>query len=1572
MSLMGLLATLRNLNVHLYVEADNLKCKAPPNTLTTELRQQLSERKPEIIAALTQANKTSHTTIQAVPRTESIPLSFAQQRLWFLDQLEPDSAFYNIPIALRLTGKLNAAAVAQSFTEIVRRHENLRTAFVTVDGQATQKIHSAVTVPMTRVSLTALPEQQRLATALALCQLEAEKPFVLANGQLIRVTLISLSDEDSLLLITLHHIVFDGWSSSVLTREFAALYQAFVNGEPSPLPELTIQYADFSYWQRQWLIGAVLQQQSDYWQQQLQDAPALLELPTDYVRPPVMTHNGANYSFTIPALLAEQINALSQRHQATLFMTLLAGYMVLLARYSQQTDVCVGTPFANRNRLELEQLIGFFVNTLVIRANLSTAPTFDVLLKQLRDTVLAAKQHQDLPFEHLVEILQPERNRSYSPLFQVMFVLQNTSAQALPLPDLAVSAVHSDSAAAKFDLTLHVYPAATSSELTGIFEYNTDLFTGDTIARLAEHYLMVLQTVVAQPAVRLWDLPLLTAAEQQRMLIDWNATDNNAASLSHSASTSFPRPTSVSFPRSSVGMNPTPLQRCETQSVSVGIPTQSVGTMYQNAATIHQLFEQQAEQTPNALAVVFENQSLTYAELNANANQLARFLQSKGVVADTLVGLCVERGLAMIIGMLGILKAGGAYLSLDPTYPTARLAFMLDDTQANIVLTQEKLRELVIRMVGENRAHATVICLDTDWKDIANAHSVKYAMPTLPQHLAYIIYTSGSTGHPKGVLVTHANAVHSTTARFNTYQQPVRGYLLLSSFAFDSSVAGLFWTLSQGGYLCLPNDQQSKDPHSLAELIAKHRLSHLLALPSLYALLLTQAPQHLQSLTTAIVAGESCTTDIVKQHYALLPDVPLYNEYGPTENSVWSSVYLTHREDIKPAVSIGHPISNVKIYLLNTAYTPVPIGVTGEIYLGGAGVVRGYLNRADLTAEKFIPNPFSHTGQRLYRTGDLAKYRPDGSIEFLGRVDHQVKIRGFRIELGEIEARLLELPAVSTAVVLASNHQQLVAYIVGDVPEASLRAHLKTVLPDYMLPSAFIFLETLPLTANGKLNRNALPQPDFKSSKPVLDADKPRTATEKILAAIWTRLLDIETIGIQDDFFALGGHSLLATQLLFAVRSELNLTSSQLTLKQFFDRPTIAAQAKIITGEVDEFADTGLNLADEVQLAADILPIASELIEVVQADAIFLTGATGFLGAFLLADLLEHSTATVYCLIRAADEAQAMQRLQQQLQRYELLNRIDCSRVIAVCGDLAQPQLGLSPARYEEIAQHVSVIYHNGALVNFFQPYAMLKPANVEGSQEVLRLACTHTAKAIHYVSTLSVFSASTPHQPFGFSEHDKAELTENLDNGYAQSKWVAEQIMQLASQRGFQVSIYRPATVAGDSVNGVWNSDDFLCRLLKGCLQLGYAPDANDRIELAPVDYVSNAIVRLSQQASSIGACFHLNSPHATYTQDVLDWFNQAGYAFERVTYAQWAKKLLTHAEHIEAFALAPLLSLFPEPEQTEAAHEDVPHYDCRTTQHALAAIGMNCPTVNDALLTRYLDYFIRCGFFTTLMCKK
>ena len=1514
MMLTELLATLRDLNVHLSVEGDNLKCKAPPNVLTPALREQLKARKPELIAALTKTHETSHSAISIMPRGELIPLSFAQQRLWFLDQLEPNSAFYNITITLRLTGKLNHAAVAQSLTEIVRRHEILRTAFVTVNNQATQKILSPFSVPVRHIDLSVLPAQQRQHIALSLCKQDAEKPFVLAEGGLMRVTLIHLSNKETILLLTLHHIVVDGWSSAILTREFAALYSAFSTGQQSPLPDIALQYADFAYWQRHWLAGEVLQQQSQYWQQQLHATPALLELPSDYPRPPVMTHNGADYQFVIPAELAKSVHDLGHKHQATLFMTLLAAFSVLLARYSQQTDLCIGTPFANRNRVELENLIGFFVNTLVIRADLSSSQSFEQLLEQVKNTVLAAKQHQDLPFEQLVEILQPERNRSYSPLFQVMFVLQNAGAQDLQLADLAIAPMQNDGSVAKFDLTLHIYSAA-DGPLTGVLEYNTDLFAPATMARMAEHYHTLLQAIVMQPQAKLSQLPLLTSAQQQQMLIDWNNTALPCA----------------------------------------------------NIATLHHTFEQQVEKTPKALAVVFEQQSLTYAELNTKANQLARYLRHKGVVADTLVGLCVERGLSMIIGMLGILKAGGAYLPLDPSYPEQRLAYMLDDTQANIVLTQEKLIATVNAIANNELA---IVCLDKDWAEIATYDTQNLDSVIHPLNLAYVIYTSGSTGKPKGVLVSHSNAVHSTTARFNTYSAPVRAYLLLSSFAFDSSIAGLFWTLAQGGCLCLPSNEQSKDPHSLAELIARHHISHLLALPSLYALLLKQSANQLQCLTAAIVAGEACHADTVKQHYALLPQVKLYNEYGPTENSVWSSVYLTSLQDSTQNVSIGRPIANVQIYLVDRDYNPVPVGVVGEIYLGGVGIARGYLHQADLTAEKFIPDLFGQTGQRLYKTGDLAKYRPDGCIEFLARIDHQVKIRGFRIELGEIEARLLEISDVQEAVVLARDdkgYKQLLAYIIGTATENSMREHLKNVLPDYMLPNAFVFLNALPLTANGKLNRKALPVPDLTTTLQTAYR-APSTTTEKALSDIWMQVLEIDRIGIDDDFFTLGGHSLLATQLLFAVRNTLNLTAERLTLKNFFEQPTIAAQAKFITGESQNSA---LNLATEVTLDADIVPISTDLISVSDAKAIFLTGATGFLGAFLLADLCEHTAADIYCLIRAADEAQAMHRLQQQLQRFELLNRVDCQRVIAVCGDLAQPNLGLNAQRYAEISQRVSVIYHNGALVNFIQPYSTLKAANVQGTQQVLRLASTETAKAIHYVSTLSVFS-STPPSPSGFTERDKVELTDSLDNGYAQSKWVAERVMQLASERGFQVSIYRPATVAGDSINGVWNNDDFSCRLLKGCIQLGYAPNNNSRMELAPVDYISRAIVKLSQQADSVGACFHLNSPHATYAQDLLDWFNAAGYKLERVSYAQWVKKLMREAQHIENFALAPLLSLFADAPETEEADEaDSTHYDCHATVQALMAVGIDCPLVNDSLLTTYLGYFNRYGFLATKLCK-
>jgi amino acid adenylation domain-containing protein/thioester reductase-like protein len=2562
----------------------------------------------------------SKSIINVNVRNTPIPLSFAQQRLWFLDQLEPGSSFYNIPIALRLTGHLDLTALTQSFNEIVRRHEILRTVFEMGDvGEPVQKILPSLIVNIEPIDLTAT---NQTTVWQAFCRDEVTKPFDLCQGPLIRVSLLMLADnsgyQDAVLMLTMHHIVSDGWSLKILVKEFAALYSAFVQNQPSPLPELPIQYADFACWQRRWLVGGELERQLNYWREQLGNTSSFLELPTDHPRPSVMTYCGATQCFDIEPDLAQQIRVSSKQHNVTLFIMLLAVFKLLLSRYSGQSDICVGTPVANRNRQDIENLIGFFVNTLVLRSDLSANPNFAELLVQVKSMVLDAQNHQDLPFEKLVEALQPERDPSRTPLFQVMFVLQNHDKLSLSLPGVDVAVIEDTSQTAKFDLTLHIQDWP-DGRLSGAVEYNTDLFEAETIKRFTQHYLILMKVAIKQPQARVSELPLLSTTEERQILHDWNATDveypqnrcihqlfeaqveqtpdaialtfegkslsytelnAQANQLAHyliergvgpdvlvgiclerslemvigllgilkaggayvpldpnypeerlmfmladikpivvltqaqfsgrdlgasevlsldsnwskiesypnvnpcpdlqptnlayciytSGSTGQPKgagvphqgilnrlqwmqaeyrlhhtdqvlqktpysfdvsvweffwslmtgarlvvaapelhkdsqglielirrerittihfvpsmlqafvdtpdvehctslkrvicsgealpadlvqrfqqklpaelhnlygPTEASvdvsywacppnctetavpigkpianiqlhildrslnpvpvgtpgelhiagiglgrgylnrpgltaekfipdpfgpagsrlyktgdlvryrsdgnidylgridhqvkirgfrielgeieaqllkhegvkeavvlaredqpgdkrlvaylveeqlgtlqvdelkaqlkhnlpdymvpsafvvldemplsangkldrkklptpewnwlsvreyeapqgevetvlaevwqqllgiervsrhdhffelgghsllvitmvqrlrehgwsadartvfvvpvladmaaaiagssasdgnfaippnlleieqfntqqkFPlkitpeklpladlsqtdidsivaavpggasniqdiyplsplqegilfhhvldtqgdtyllrsvlafenrdylerfiaalqqvinrhdilRSAVfwqdlpqplqavfreatlpvhelasqegdalaellettdphrlrldlrrapllaaysmadqqngewllallshhivsdhislefviaeirslfqgrmdelppsipyrnfiaqlrryspekdeiyfrrqlsdvteptapfglldvknsgeiieerftlpiylaqkireqakkqGVSPAALfhvawaqvlaQCCgqddvvfgtvltgrmtgyagvertigmfintlpirikvggisveqavveahknltellahEQTSLTLALRCSAVGkamplfttilnyrhiqnselspseedveglrtiiggeersnypitfsvddfgdlfgftvqcvngispakfigwvcstieklvaaligvsnkqlktisilpekeyqqlifdwnprcTGYPENCIIHQSFEAQAIRTPDAIAVTFEEHNLSYAELNAKANQLANYLITQGVAPDVLVGICLERSLEMIIGLLGVLKAGGAYVPLDPTYPEQRLAMMLANANAGFLLSRAGLLEKLEICHPDRKKPAEeitaypiqTICLDNDWPAIAKCSTANPITRVHPLNLAYLIYTSGSTGQPKGVAVNHRNAAYSTWARFKYYLEPVRGYLLLSSFAFDSSVAGIFWVLGQGGYLCIPSEAVGRDPMMLAALIDNKQVSHLLALPSLYLILMDQVPAQLRSLKVAIVAGEACSTDVVKRHYEILPGVKLYNEYGPTEGTVWSSAYQASLDDIERPLAIGRPIDHVRIYILDQNLNPVPAGVAGELYIGGAGIVRGYWRLPELSAERFIPDPFQADGGRLYKTGDLVRYRGDSAIEFLGRIDHQVKIRGFRIELGEIEAQLLKHPDIKEAVVVALEGQagdkRLAAYLVakqlGVLQDDELKTQLKQILPDFMVPATFVVLEQMPLSANGKLDRKKLPAPDISGqfNKPYI---APRTKIESILATVWKQILTIEQVGVEDDFFYLGGHSLLAAQLAFAIEKALQ---TKFPVKVVFENPSIAQQARWLTGDAN--ADEIVDLNAEAQLGSDIWPIQTNPIDITQSRALLLTGATGFLGGFLLVDLLEQTHANVYCLIRAANESMALNRLQQQMRRYELFERIDWQRVIPVCGDLATEHLGLTENRYREIATNADAIFHNGALVNFVQTYQSLKATNVLSGIEVLRLAATARSKAIHYVSTLSVF-AGRPTNPQGFTETDVPLLNDELTGGYAHSKWVAEKVFRSAQQRGFQIKIYRPATVAGDSLNGVWNQDDFMCRILKGCIQMGLAPDVDSHLDLAPVDDISRAIVTLAQLPHAADSIYHLNHPNPPTADFVFDWFIANGFPLRKVSSGEWRTAIQAAAQTITDFALAPMQSLFVDEAISgdQTAQEEFIRYDCSVTQSTLARQGVTYRPIDNLLLTRYQDYFVRSRFIDAVKLEK
>jgi amino acid adenylation domain-containing protein len=1047
-----------------------------------------------------------------VSRDGDLPLSFAQQRLWFLDQLEPNSAFYNIPTALRLRGRLNVVALEQSIQELIRRHESLRTTFQEHDGKPYQQIAPELALPMEKIELTGLPEPQREAEILRLAEQEAQQPFQLNQGPLLRCKLIKVSEQDHVFLLTMHHIISDAWSIGVLIREVAILYQAFAAGKPSPLPPLPLQYADFAHWQRNWLVGEVLDEQLAYWREQLKGAPPLLELPTDRPRPPVQTFRGKTVSFSLSRSVINALKAISQEEEVTLFMTLLAAFQTLLARYSGQNDISVGTPIANRNRLETENIIGFFVNTLVLRTIIEPEITFRELVGKVREVALAAYAHQDVPFEMLVEQLQPQRDLSHTPLFQVMFVFQNAPAQQFDLTDLSLSPVEAESGVAKFDLSiiLSEIPAAAGSADTGMivgFEYNTDLFDESTIQRLFDHFAVMLQGIANDPDQIVWHLPLLSETERQQILTDWNAT-------------------AVEFPH----------DRC-----------------------VHERFAQLAQEHPEAIAATYEGQQLTYAELNRRANQLARHLQTLGVKPDTPVGICMERSLEMVVGIMAALKAGGAFVPLDPVYPPERLAYMIEDSGIPVLLTQQMLLE----NLPQNGAK--VIALDAEWEQIASQYAATdLPITTHPDHLAYVIYTSGSTGKPKGTMLGHRGLCNLAQAQQRAFEIRLGTKILqFSSLSFDAAVWETVMALLNLGTLCLAPRNQLASGEGLVTIMKEQQINVVTLPPSVVAVM---PDEQLPDLKVMITAGEKCTAEIVSKW---AQGRKFFNAYGPTETTVCASM-LQVVQHYRQGPPIGRPIPNFQLYVLDARWQPVPIGVAGELCVGGVGLARGYLGRPDLTADKFIPHPFSSKpGERLYRTGDLVRYLPDGNVEFLGRIDFQVKVRGFRIELGEIEAVLGEHPDVLDVIVLVREDipgdRRLAAYLVAkpgaELKIAEMRNYLRERLPEYMVPSHFMVMDHFPLTPNNKIDRKALPAPD--QSRPDLEIEyvAPRTETEQQLAAICGELLNVKQVGIYDNFFDLGGHSLLATQFMSRLRTAFQV---DLPLRVIFEKPRIADLAEEI------------------------------------------------------------------------------------------------------------------------------------------------------------------------------------------------------------------------------------------------------------------------------------------------------------------------------------------------------------------------------------------------------------------------
>src|ERR1700754_2453489 len=1039
------------------------------------------------------------------------PASFAQQRLWFLHQLDPASTAYNMTAAVRVEGRLDFEALERTFDEIVRRHESLRTSFTMIDEELMQVVTPHQQLHIDRINLRAVPHEEREKEMRRQIRLASEHPFDFEKNESLRVRLLDLSDTESVMVVIMNHINSDGWSLGVLVREMATLYEAFTEGRPSPLPELKIQYLDFAQWQREWLTGSVREKQLDYWKRRLGGKLPVLELPADAPRKATRTSRGATEFLRLPVELSKELNQLGLERRATPFMIFLTAFQVLLHRYTGLEDILVGTPVAGRTRPETQDLIGFFVNTLVMRTDLSGNPRFIDLLARVGESTLEAQAHSDIPFEVFVEELQPERNMGQSQIFQVMFVMQNTPLPDINLKDLRVSLLEVEETTAKFDLLLSLREDASS--FTGSFQYSTERFTRARIQQLARHFRQLLEGIVANPEARLSDLPLLNDEEKHQLLVEWNDT----------------------------------------------------AATYPTDYCLHTFFEEQAGQTPGHVALVYEEQQLTYGELNKRANQLAHHLRRLGVGTETLVAICLERSIEMVVGVLGILKAGGVYVPLDPSDPPQRLSFTLSDSQAPLLLTQASLA------AGFAGQRAQVLCLDVDWDVISSESEENPVVDVGPDNLAYVIYTSGSTGQPKGVQVTHgAVNSHMMWKRNEVPLTATDRVLQKTSFTFDASISEFFLPFMCGAQLVLARPGGHKDSTYLVETMAQQGITVVHLVPTmLRAVLAERDITQCRSLRVVFCGGESLTPDVQERFFTVFAKTELYHMYGPTEAAIDVAYWHCERASEEEFVPLGHPQHNVQLYVLDAQLQPVPVGVAGELYIGGANLARGYLNRPGLTAERFIPNPFSTSGQRLYRTGDLVRYLDDSRLEFLGRKDSQVKLRGFRIELGEIEAVLGQHESVNACMVMMRQdpfgEQRVVAYVVPreeqTIAAAELRNYLRERLPVYMIPTTFVTLEALPVLSSGKLDRKALPAPEDLSGTAEREYVAPRTPVEEMLAGIFAEVLKIDRVSADDNFFDLGGHSLLATRVV----SRINEAYPQaVSLRHIFEKPTLAEIALLI------------------------------------------------------------------------------------------------------------------------------------------------------------------------------------------------------------------------------------------------------------------------------------------------------------------------------------------------------------------------------------------------------------------------
>jgi amino acid adenylation domain-containing protein/thioester reductase-like protein len=1464
-------------------------------------------------------------TIAPIPvqATEGFhPLTHNQQAMWLLDQLMPEGISFNVSGAVRLLGALDHQAVRRALVALMERHAVLRTTFKVVHGEPVQQIHAQLPVPLGEEDAAVWTEH-----ALQECLEEyAFRSFDLEKEPAFRVVLFERSKDETVLLLAVHHIITDFWSMTLFASELMTLYTIETKGTPLTLPKLSHSYIDFAYWRNDMLKGAEGERHWEYWKKQFSGELPVMDLPADRPRKPVQIYRGDTQHLQIDPVLTQKLKELASMNNVTLYMTLLAAFQTLLHRYSGQSDILVGSAMAGRTHPDLAGLMGYFINPVGMRADFSDSPSFVSLLKQVRKTVLDALDHQDFPPALLADRLHIiHRDASRPPLFETTFIFEkahvesvrdlNSMALGIPgtrihMDGLIVESMSLLRQPSQFDLTLMM--AETGDSISAAFIYNPDLFDPSTITRFARHFEKLLEGITAFPEQPLSAIPLLT--EPERILFDQLNT------------------TEVEYP-----------DLC-----------------------LHQLIEEQIARTPEDIAIVFHDQQWTHRQLDERADAIAVSLSELGVGPETLVGLCIERSPEMIAALLGIHKAGGAYVPLDPTFPRERLAFMLADSAAPVLITQSSLLSIFPEYSGK------ILFLDEvaetparqEWKE-------QYSI----EQLAYVLYTSGSTGKPKGVMIPHRALINFLTSmQKQPGLTPNDTLLAVTTLSFDIAGLELYLPLISGAKVVIADRETAADPNQLMQEMERCGATVMQATPATWRMLIDAGWKGKPDLKI-LCGGEAMPGDLAAQ--LMGRGCELWNLYGPTETTIWSTVYPVEKTGLEnsTSISIGKPIANTQIYILDTNLGSVPIGVIGDLYIGGDGLSRGYLNRPELTAERFIPNPFD-SSSLIYKTGDLARYRPDGNIEFLGRSDHQVKVRGFRIETGEIEVALATHSSVGQAVVVAragkSSEAMLVAYVVpaqaGNEPNPNeLRAFLRQSLPEYMIPSAFVTLDALPLTPNGKVDRRALLELTIENLATQTEYVAPRTSEEQAIAKICAEVLDLERVGIHDNFFDLGGNSLIATRLVFQLQEHFQV---RLPLVRLFEMPTVAGLAKAVQNArslpVDDHSFDTITLEElKAEIAIDdaIRSHGISYRHITQPRQILLTGGTGFLGAYLLTGLLDKTQAAIHCLVRAKSEEEGLARLKKNLEYYELWDDAYIPRLRILVGNLDSQQFGLSDQQYEFLANELDVIYHNGAMVNFVYPYQALKPVNVDSTHEVLRLATMKRLKPVHFVSSISVFMKGD------LRERDICYEDANLEEvgvpfgGYGQSKWVAEGLMRLAAQRGVPMTIFRPDNIFGARRSGILNTSDMTYSLVRAVFKMGSVPDVEIMGGIVPVDFVSAAILEISGKPESFGKVFHLSTRKQSNFTEIFVMMNSIGVPIKQIPFAQWKTDYYNLAKQFpeEAFhAFLPLIN------QIGTERLSLPRLDLSNTIAGLKDSSVTVPVVDMELVETYVKYFVKAGLLS------